>query len=81
MVNSQADYFVESGMLPIVPVNNNGSIQLKFTVDGQRYSFNPIRGGKYTNKRHLGIAAGIATQVQNDILASVFDRTFRRLNS
>ena len=62
-------------MRDIVPVNNNGSIQLKFTVDGQRYSFNPIRGGKYANKRHLGIATGIATQIQNDILASVFDST------
>lgn len=65
-------------MQNIVPINNNGSIQLKFTVDGQRYSFNPIRGGKYFNKRHLSIANSIATQIENDILASVFDHTLQK---
>ncbi|MEM9220757.1 MAG: site-specific integrase [Cyanobacteria bacterium P01_F01_bin.150] len=62
-------------MCDIVPINNNGSIQLKFSVDGERYSFNPIRGRKYSNKRHLAIATSIATQIQNDILTGVFEHS------
>ncbi|MBW4528216.1 MAG: site-specific integrase [Phormidium tanganyikae FI6-MK23] len=65
-------------MREIIPVNNNGSIQLKFTVNGKRYSFNPIKGGDYANKRDLAIARSIATKIQNDILASVFDPTLNR---
>lgn len=65
-------------MREIIPVSNNGSIQLKFTVKGKRYSFNPIKGGDYSDKRDLAIARSTATKIQNDILAGVFDPTLNR---
>ncbi len=65
-------------MKEIKPLNNNGSIQLKFSVGGKRYSFNPIPGGDYANKRDLAQATAIATRIQNDILAIYFDTTLQR---
>ncbi|MDZ8185924.1 MAG: site-specific integrase [Nostoc sp. ChiSLP02] len=65
-------------MREIKPVNNNGSIQLKFSVGGKRYSFNPIPGGQFTNNRDLKTAQAIASQIQNDILAKNFDPTLNR---
>ncbi|MBD2245117.1 tyrosine-type recombinase/integrase [Nostoc sp. FACHB-888] len=65
-------------MREIKPVNNNGSIQLKFSVGGKRYSFNPIPGGQFTNHRDFKTAQVIASQIQNDILAKNFDPTLDR---
>lgn len=65
-------------MRQINPCNNNGSIQLKFSFGGKRYSFNPIPGGDYSNKRDLANAKAIATKIQNDILAGYFDPTLNR---
>ena len=62
----------------INPFNNNGSIQLKFSFGGKRYSFNPIPGGDYHNKRDLLTAKAIAVKIQNDILAGYFDPTLER---
>ena len=62
-------------MRDINPINNNGSIQLKFSFGGKRYSFNPIPGGDYHNKRDLLTAKAIAVKIQNDILAGYFDPT------
>jgi integrase len=62
----------------IKPVNNNGSIQLKFSFGGKRYSFNPVPGGHYDDKRDMATAKAIATQIQNDILARHFDPTLNR---
>lgn len=62
-------------MREIKPVNNNGSIQLKFSFGGKRYSFNPIPGSHYDDKRDMATARAIATQIQNDILAGHFDPT------
>ncbi|MFN6537057.1 MAG: tyrosine recombinase XerC [Nostoc sp. EkiNYC01] len=59
----------------INPINNNGSIQLKFSVSGKRYSFNPVPGGDYENKRDYKTAQMIATRIENDILAGNFDET------
>lgn len=65
-------------MRDINPVNNNGSIQLKFTFGGKRYSFSPIPGADYSNKRHYKNVAAIATRIHNDILAGCFDPTLDR---
>ncbi len=65
-------------MREIKPNNNNGSVQLRFSFGGKRYTFNPIPGGSYTNKRDLATANAIATRIQNDILADCFDPTLDR---
>ncbi|AFY73472.1 site-specific recombinase XerD [Synechococcus sp. PCC 7502] len=65
-------------MKEINPINNNGSIQLKFTVNGKRYSFNPFQGGQFDNKRDLAQAKAIATKIQNDIIADCFDNTLNK---
>ncbi|AFY31803.1 tyrosine recombinase XerC [Calothrix sp. PCC 7507] len=65
-------------MRAIAPTNNNGSIQLKLSWGGKRYSFNPVPGGHYTDKRDLLTAQAIATKIQNDILANNFDPTLDR---
>lgn len=65
-------------MREIQPINNNGSIQLKFSVSGKRYAFNPVPGGHYSNKADLATARAIATQIQNDIRAGHFDPTLDR---
>lgn len=65
-------------MREIRPINNNGSIQLKFTVGGKRYSFNPIPGGSYGNRKDMAEATLVATKIQNDIQAGYFDETLER---
>ena len=62
-------------MRKIEPINNNGSIQLKFSYAGKRYGFNPIPGGRYDNQRDINTARAIANQISNDILAKNFDVT------
>ncbi|MEH2183056.1 tyrosine-type recombinase/integrase [Nostoc sp.] len=58
--------------------NNQGSIQLRFSVNSKRYGFNPVPGGRFDNKRDLNTAQAIATTIQNDILAKNFDPTLDR---
>lgn len=65
-------------MREIRPINNNGSIQLKFTVEGKRYSFNPIPGGSYGNRKDMAEATLVATKIQNDIQAGYFDTSLDR---
>ncbi|MDX2231365.1 MAG: DUF3596 domain-containing protein [Leptolyngbyaceae cyanobacterium bins.349] len=65
-------------MRPLKLCNNNGSIQLKFSVDGKRYSFNPVRGGSFGNPHDMAKAQAIATQIQLDILAGHFDSSLTR---
>ncbi|HEY9631244.1 MAG TPA: hypothetical protein V6C84_28475 [Coleofasciculaceae cyanobacterium] len=62
-------------MRQINPVNNNGSIQLKFSVSGKRYSLNPVPGGTYGATRDMQTATAIATRITNDILSGHFDAT------
>jgi integrase len=62
----------------ITPINNNGSIQIKFTVNGKRYSFHPLKGGEYSNKRDLAQVRSVATKIQNDIIAECFDHTLNK---
>lgn len=65
-------------MRSITPINNNGSIQLKFSLAGKRYSFNPIPGADFNVPRDLNQANAIATKISNDILAGYFDSTLER---
>ena len=65
-------------MRAIKPINHNGSIQLKFSVSGKRYSFNPISGGDFNKPRDIAQANAIATKISNDILAGYFDPTLDR---
>jgi len=65
-------------MRGIKPINNNGSIQLKFSFGGKRYSLNPVPGGDYNNAWDLSTARAIATKIQNDIRAGYFDPTLQR---
>jgi integrase len=58
--------------------NNNGSIRLKFQVNGQRYSVTPVRRGKYGNKWDMGRARAIADLIQSDIESGCFDTTLSK---
>jgi integrase len=62
----------------ITPNNNNGSIRLSFSVGGHRYSFAPIPGGDYGDRRDMKTATSIATRIENDIIAGNFDPTLDR---
>ncbi len=65
-------------MRQITPTNHDGTIQLKFSFSGKRYSFNPIPGGQYECTRDLATARSIAVQIQNDILAGYFDTSLNK---
>ena len=65
-------------MREIKPINHNGSIQLKFSFGGKRYSLNPIPGGDFDRKRDLATAKAITTRIQNDILAGCFDPSLQK---
>lgn len=65
-------------MRQIKPINNNGSIQLKFSFAGKRYTFNPIPGASYDKAKDIAQVNAIATKIQNDILAGYFDVTLNR---
>jgi len=65
-------------MRPIKPANNRGSILLRFQVDGVRYSFNPIRGGQWSDAIDRGKAAAIAAQITLDIQLGQFDPSLER---
>jgi integrase len=62
-------------MRQINPIDNNGSIQLKFSVSGKRYSFNPIPGGTFGEPLDMSAARAIATRISHDILSGHFDTT------
>lgn len=68
-------------MRHITPINNNGSIQLKFSVSGKRYSFNPIPGADFNTPRDIAQANAIATKISNDVLAGYLDPTLERYRS
>jgi integrase len=65
-------------MKDITPIDDHGSIRLRFSCNGQRYNFSPVPGGHYANKRDLKTATAKATQIQNDIIAGNFDTTLDR---
>jgi integrase len=65
-------------MKQIIPLNNNGSIQLKFQHEGQAYRFNPIKGGKFADKVTYDRACAIGHQISLDISIGKFDQTLEK---
>lgn len=62
-------------MREITPIDNNGSILLRFTYDGERYAFTPIRGAKYSDPWDLKRVQAVATQIMSDMENGRFDKT------
>lgn len=65
-------------MRQINPVNNNGSIQLKFAVEGRRYSFSPFQKSRYGDRQDMQKAASIADRISREIAGGYFDPTLDR---
>lgn len=65
-------------MREIKPTNNNGSILLRFSCNGQRYSFNPIKNGNYNNQKDLAKATAIGIQIKIDIDSGQFDQSLAK---
>jgi integrase len=65
-------------MKTIRPHNNNGTIQIKFSVDGKRYSFNPIPRASFNDRAALAKARQIAAQIESDIFSEAFDSTLEK---
>jgi integrase len=64
--------------MEIIPQKNRQGIRLQFSVGGQRFSFSPLKGGKWASKRDQKIVAAIGTKICNDILAGAFDPTLEK---
>lgn len=64
--------------MDIKPQKNREAIRLQFTVESVRFSFSPIPGARWENKRDRNSVAAIATKIQNDILAGSFDPTLEK---
>jgi integrase len=62
-------------MKTITPLNRDGYIVLRFTIDGRRFSFNPVFGGRYDDKIALATAEQIAYRICQDYEHSCFDPT------
>lgn len=62
----------------INPSKDRKAIRLQFTIEGARFSFSPLPGGKWENKRDRQLVAAIATKIENDILAGNFDPSLER---
>lgn len=62
----------------INPSKDRKAIRLQFTVEGVRFSFSPLPGGKWENKRDRQLVSAIATKIENDILAGNFDSSLGR---
>ncbi len=57
----------------IKPSKDKQSIRLQFAVEGTPFSFAPLRGGRWENKRDQKLVTAIATKIENDIFAGHFD--------
>lgn len=62
-------------MRQLAPRDNNGSIILRFTYLNERYSFNPVPGGKFSDKLVQAKAKEIASQIYQDCITGHFDST------
>lgn len=62
----------------IAPSKNRDAIRLQFTVEGVRFSFSPIPGGKWENKHDRQLAVAIANKIENDVRAGNFDSTLQK---
>lgn len=65
-------------MKAIVPLNNNGSILLRFQHEGVTYRLNPMKGGKFADKITHDQATAIGHQISLDISLGRFDTTLDR---
>ncbi|MEH2130137.1 MAG: site-specific integrase [Nostoc sp.] len=65
-------------MREITPLNRDGYIVLRFTVEGKRYSFNPTTGGRYDDKVALDTAEKTAYKIYQDIENGYFDTTLTK---
>jgi integrase len=65
-------------MREIIPLPNNGSIVLRFTYAGERYSFNPVPGGRYEDRLAFAKAEEIASKVYQDCITVYFDSTLTK---
>lgn len=65
-------------MLNILPRKHGNGIRLRFSVEGRRFSFHPLPGGRWDDRRDQEIVATILTKIQNDILAGNFDPTLEK---
>ncbi|WP_138500949.1 tyrosine recombinase XerC [Nostoc sp. PA-18-2419] len=65
-------------MREITPLNRGGYIILRFTYNGERYSFNPVPGSRYEDKTALATAEKIAYRVRQDCINGYFDPTLTK---
>ena len=62
----------------IILAKSRKGIRLRFTVESVRYEFQPFPRGKWENKRDRQLVTAIATKIENDILAGIFDPTLEK---
>lgn len=60
----------------LAPLNDRGSIRLRFTVNGKRYSLSA--GGPYGDRRAMGAAEAVAALIELDLKAGIFDETLTK---
>jgi integrase len=65
-------------MRVIKPTNNHGTIQLRFSVQGHRYTLHPIPGAQYSDPGDLERVKAIAEQIALDVRRDIFDPTLER---
>ncbi|MEH2265601.1 site-specific integrase [Nostoc sp.] len=65
-------------MREITPRDNNGSIVLRFSYAGKRYSFNPTPGSSYSDKLAIAKAEEIAHRIYQDCITGYFDSTLTK---
>ncbi len=66
-------------MKKINPINNNGSIQIRFNLKGVTYICSPIPGSEFSNEADLEAVRAICNQIALDIRSGIFDATDRKL--
>jgi integrase len=68
-------------MKRINPVNNRGSIRIRFTLHGKVYNFSPIDNGRFDDENDLTRARGVCAKIELDIRANNFDTSLERYKS
>ncbi len=63
-------------MRQIRPIRNNGSIRIRFTLNGARYDLPAL--GRWGDRWDMSLARAIADQIEIDIKAGIFDQTLEK---
>lgn len=63
----------------VQPINNNGSIRIRFTFGGRRFGLST--GGKYGDRFDMAFAGAVAARIELDIRSGNFDETLERYKS